>query len=236
MYELASVGELPLPQPSPPFSNKRERDEDTPPLDNSPSPPAAGDMHDGPRPMIGSKRVSRATSQFEGGGISHRHLPVYSDELGRLPLHGQVKFVSGQPPAGAHQNQQHIANQQTMADQSGYWPMPSMSQMPQQQFMQPQLDQRLSQGMGASSLAYNQMVSQSTIMNTPQHPSNMMPRPMQNQAIPPSNMAVDPLLGGTGYTGKDVQGVQTIMDANAALPPIDFDAMAMWSNAPTGFE
>lgn len=208
------------------MSNKRERDEDTPPLDASASPP--GDTYDGPRPMIGSKRISRATSQFES---SQRHLPVYSNDLGQLPLHGQANFVNSQLPANFHQNQ-FIANQQAMAGQPGYWPMPSTSQMSQQQFVQPQLDQGLAQAMGlggVSSLAYNQMAPQSTMMN-------MAPGLMPNQAIPSSNIAMDPLLGGAGYTGRDVQGMQPAVDMNAGLPPIDFDAMAMWSNAPTGFE
>ena len=193
-------------------------------------------MHDVPRPIIGYKRISRATSQFE---TSQRHLPVYSNDLGQLPPHGQAKFVNSQFSADFHQNR-YIANQQAMAGQSGYWPVPSTSQMSQQQFIQPQLDQGFVQGMGlggAPSLAYNQMAPQSTMMNVPQSTSNMVPGLMQNQAIPSSNIAMDPLLVGAGYTGRgDIQGMQTVADVNAGLPPIDFDAMAMWSNAPTGFE
>lgn len=218
------------------MSNKRERDEreDAPPLD-TPSPPGVGEMCDGPRPIIGSKRISRATSQFE---TPQRHLPVYSNDLGQLP-HGQVDFANSQFPADLHQNQ-YIANQQAVADQSGYWHMPSTSQMSQQQFIQPQLDQGLVYAMdpgGASSLAYNQMAPQSTMMNMSQSAPNMAPGLMQNRVISSGNIAMDPLLGGAGYTGRgDVQGMQTVGDVNAGLAPIDFDAMAMWSNAPTGFE
>jgi len=51
----------------------------------------------------------------------------------------------------------------------------------------------------------------------------------------PTSVGMDPLLGGAGYVGRrtSVPGMQT---ASAGAPPIDFDALSMWSNAPTGFE
>ena len=232
LYELATVGELPLPQQSPPFSNKRERDEDTPSLETTPSPSGLGDMFDGPRPIIGSKRVSRVSSQqYEGGGVPQRHLPVYSAELGRLPLHGQSKFVSGQGF--------RMGGQQTMANQPGYWPMQATGQMPQQQFLEPQLDQGLpAMGLGGtSSLAYNRLQPQQSMMGVPPLSSGMAPASMQSQALPSISVGMDPLLVGAGYAGRrEVPGMQTAMDASGGATPIDFDALSMWSNAPTGFE
>lgn len=111
LCELASVGELPLPQPSPP-SSKRERDSDSPGSNTyGDSPPAAtpsSSLYDGPRPIAGSRRVSKEQSMTfhtpsssshrrSSASISHSHavstssypypvLPMHSDELGRLPF------------------------------------------------------------------------------------------------------------------------------------------------------
>ncbi|KAL4064599.1 fungal-specific transcription factor domain-containing protein [Scleroderma citrinum] len=95
LYELASVGDLPPPQPSPTGGVKRDRDSDggspcSTLVSFSPSPTQS---HDGPRAIAGSRRVHR------GGSPSSRqypspvtNLPVYSDDLGRLPIHGQVNL------------------------------------------------------------------------------------------------------------------------------------------------
>ncbi|KXN82670.1 Transcriptional activator protein acu-15 [Leucoagaricus sp. SymC.cos] len=101
LYELASVGDLPLPQGSPP-SNKRERDSDSPisstTSDHTSTPPPSSD---GSRTFAGSKRVNKELSSLMLDPSSSTMgqqsqelytLPLYSDELGRLPLHGQVKF------------------------------------------------------------------------------------------------------------------------------------------------
>jgi len=185
-------------------------------------------MFDGPRPIIGSKRVSRVSyQQYEGGGVPQRHLPVYSAELGQLPLHGQGKFVSGQGFTNPS-----VGNQQTIVNQPGYWPTQAAGQMPQRQFIEPQLDQGLpAMGLGGtSSLAYNLLQPRQTMMGVPPISSSMAP----SQAVPPTSVGMDPLLGGAGYVGRrDSQGMQT---ASAGAPPTDFDALSMWSNAPTGFE
>lgn len=60
MYELASAGDLPLPRPSPPANNKRDRDFDSVPdtPDSSGSPSTTS--FEEPRHIAGSKRVSGA--------------------------------------------------------------------------------------------------------------------------------------------------------------------------------
>ncbi|KAI6098340.1 fungal-specific transcription factor domain-containing protein, partial [Pisolithus croceorrhizus] len=90
LFELASVGDLPPPQPSPTGGVKRERDSDS----ASPSSThSSARSHDGPRVIAGSRRVHRT------GSPTSRHcpvpianLPVYSNDLGRLPIHGHVSF------------------------------------------------------------------------------------------------------------------------------------------------
>lgn len=136
LYELASVGDLPLPQHSPPTTNKRERDADSP-NSSTPSDTPQSQTENMPRNIAGSRRVkkeigdraalmrqtlSASDSQGSSSSISSRNpethplqhlsthdvtssqplpvpvqyytLPVYSNELGRLPLHGQVAFSS----------------------------------------------------------------------------------------------------------------------------------------------
>ena len=157
LYELACVGDLPLPQPSPP-SMKRERNSDSPSSSN------ASELASSPilqnetpsRVIAGSRRVrkepsfinqtqqlqtplpqnqpslapplsatpqshisSPSSQQAPSPSRSHSHvapngshqtmstispfnntdlnvfaLPVYSDDLGRLPLHGQMTFTA----------------------------------------------------------------------------------------------------------------------------------------------
>ncbi|KIK66923.1 hypothetical protein GYMLUDRAFT_239127 [Collybiopsis luxurians FD-317 M1] len=138
LYELASVGELPLPAGSPISNHKRERSADSPiPLpDGSPS----LDVPVGSRTIAGSRRVSAATSinadmakvgpstpspasmasfsvgdgtisssglatplDSPSGGMQLFSLPMYSDELGRIPIHGEVNF-SMRPPSHVGSN------------------------------------------------------------------------------------------------------------------------------------
>ncbi|KAK2459718.1 hypothetical protein APHAL10511_008252 [Amanita phalloides] len=226
LYELASVGELPLPQLSPPGSNKRERDEDIS-LESSPSPAALGtDVHEEPRPIVGSRRVSRVASQAEGAEASQSrryHLPMYSDELGRLPLHGQMKFVAS---AGPQSNQ--IGSPQTMGNQAGSWTTSPMVQMTQQQLPQMQFSQAM--GMGDTpGLVYSQMIS--PMMDIAQRPRSLAGA-MHNQPLLSAIVGMNPPLNdNASFAGG---GEMQAFD-NFGLP-IDNDAMAMWSNAPAGFE
>lgn len=177
LYELASVGDLPLPQNLP--SNKRERDSDSPisatVSETANTPP----LPDGPRTLAGSKRVNKDSisrsplQQYHQTPALRRHqplpttaptteisetlmldstthsspasssmtqsqrqqelyaLPLYSNELGRIPLHGEVKFStqaqtppqpipssSSQPhPQHSHP---HIPQHQAI-DPGGFW-------------------------------------------------------------------------------------------------------------------
>ncbi|KAH6913531.1 fungal-specific transcription factor domain-containing protein [Coprinopsis sp. MPI-PUGE-AT-0042] len=159
LYELASVGELPLPQPTPP-SNKRERDSETPMSSPSTSSELPLTFESGSRPIAGSRRVQkdasfasrhlvpnahsqhhlvnqrlhrpssdslRSTSSSSHQGSqpmiatqpqmpssdhqrlhapSEQHqqhqffsLPVYSQDLGKLPVHGHLEFSAAEQPS-----------------------------------------------------------------------------------------------------------------------------------------
>lgn len=107
LYELASVGDLALPKLSPGPQKKRERDTDSPiPPTNHPSPSDAS--AEVPRVYAGTRRVSKETNLMSSsvGASQNSHfynLPLHSEELGRLPLHGQVSFFTQpeQPAAAA---------------------------------------------------------------------------------------------------------------------------------------
>ncbi|KAJ7587342.1 fungal-specific transcription factor domain-containing protein [Mycena floridula] len=116
LAELASVGDLPLPSTSPKQRNKRGRDADSP-LGANGGMPGPGIVPEGDRNIASNRRVSSVSSvpsvpsvvpnvtplpplvvppqpvpHFE---LSHIEaptfaLPIYSNDLGRLPLHGQV--------------------------------------------------------------------------------------------------------------------------------------------------
>ena len=141
LCELATVGELPLPQASPMSTNKRERDCDTPRSVASSESPQPITQEEGPRVIAGSRRVNKDLSSsgqsMRAGQSQHQSsqqqpqpqlptsstatssrlptqhavpststyaLPVYSDELGRLPLHSHVDFST-----------------QAYLDQANYW-------------------------------------------------------------------------------------------------------------------
>ncbi|KAF9223941.1 hypothetical protein BS17DRAFT_704855 [Gyrodon lividus] len=91
LHKLASVGELPLSQPSPTTETKRER------YSNSPSSPSVSTSEEGSRTIAGSRHIPR-DAQSQSQSQQHQHvsstlnLPLYSNDLGRLPLHRQANF------------------------------------------------------------------------------------------------------------------------------------------------
>lgn len=104
LCELASAGDFPLPQPSPAANNKRERDSDSPISVTSAtasSTPSPGQT-DAPRAIAVSRRITPLESKMPSATNPTTmprsevpatfSLPMHSDELGRLPLHGQVAF------------------------------------------------------------------------------------------------------------------------------------------------
>ncbi|TFY62801.1 hypothetical protein EVJ58_g3648 [Rhodofomes roseus] len=143
LYELAYVGDLPLPQNTPP-NNKRDRDSDSPRANPSPgadgytpaantATPGASSLDPTQRTFAGSRRVSRDTASLATTAASFGQqqmqqsvftpsdvpspmgvadpanasaatntfaLPIHSDELGRLPLHGFTMSSMVSTPLG----------------------------------------------------------------------------------------------------------------------------------------
>ncbi|KAI0309699.1 fungal-specific transcription factor domain-containing protein [Amylostereum chailletii] len=94
LYELASVGDLPLPQASTP-TYKRERDADSPASATSSTPSNPSSSTD--RTFAGARRVSR--SKIPAPQLNDAvPLPVRSDELARLPIHANVPGAPPPPP------------------------------------------------------------------------------------------------------------------------------------------
>ncbi|KAF8838281.1 hypothetical protein BDN67DRAFT_1004404 [Paxillus ammoniavirescens] len=111
LCDLAAADDLPLLQPSPTGGTKRVRDSESPPsIEDSGS-----TSPEGPRTIAGSRRIpqdvqSQSQSQSQSQPQSRQsrqsqhvsppfNLPSYSNELGRLALHGQVHLsTSGFTP------------------------------------------------------------------------------------------------------------------------------------------
>lgn len=97
-----SVGDLPLPEASPNLSNKRERDSDSPlsaEASSTNTPPAEGS-----RVIAGSRRVSGARKAMQRQTSAQEHpvqpknefqLPVHTHDLGKMPLHRISEYSTG---------------------------------------------------------------------------------------------------------------------------------------------
>ncbi|KAG6901652.1 hypothetical protein C0995_009543 [Termitomyces sp. Mi166 len=219
MYELAFVGDLQLPNPSPPISNKRDRDSDGPvgPVARSATPPSSTE---GPRAIAGTRRVVAKTQiSLQPKAEAAYPLPVYSNELGSIPINGQGNIVSP------------MQQQQLPA----YWDanrvveaISSSSMTPFYQYSLPPASIPLDMDLfNQMNFDYDPTFAQSA------SPSSLQ-APYDNRVVHDGNSAIgmqQPIgifpeqapLGETGQ-GLNVQEV------------IDNDAVAMWSNPPSGFD
>lgn len=202
LYELASVGDLPLPQPSPSGGTKRERDSDSP-ISGAPTTSPAPDV---PRTIAGSRRVGRETAaQTRPNPVTSFDLPLYSDDLGRLPLHGQLNF----------QDTSHTNNM--WYPEMSRNPVPTQTAMqnvpPPQEYSQPPVP-----GAYMDDMFYGHMSQ----FSTAQYPSQETPTQYDD-----SSQGMQTLMGGPPQQNVLPHPVPSVVDA---------DTIAMWSNAPTGFE
>ncbi|KAF9647006.1 hypothetical protein BDM02DRAFT_3188339 [Thelephora ganbajun] len=131
MYELVSVGDLPLPQASPNPSNKRERDSDSPlsaeVSNTNTSPPSEGS-----RVIAGSRRVSGAKKAMQQQPAMQKHpvrprnefqLPVHTYDLGKMPLYPIAEYPAGVGPSlqgQAGQSDQESPLQRHWVDPSAF--------------------------------------------------------------------------------------------------------------------
>ncbi|KAI0950725.1 hypothetical protein AcW1_007961 [Taiwanofungus camphoratus] len=242
LYELASVGDLPLPQNTPP-THKRERDADSP--TSTPSTVSATSAVDKAlRSIAGSRRVSRetpgagpstltpraqslplsmpspdstmSTSTMVPSSSNSFALPIHSDELGRLPLHPGLNVPNLVGP--------------TMHD-----PWLSSSALTEAMVSLPST----SQAARPANAALNDTRAMSNSLDVPMGSFLAMHPPGVYDSIftgmPPSlPAAMSP------YQQPDTSGMQSIPNRMETLPPGDAsytdNTLAMWSTAPSGFE
>ncbi|KAF5374528.1 hypothetical protein D9615_009070 [Tricholomella constricta] len=245
MYELASVGELPLPNPSPPANNKRERDSDSPASStthSTNSPSVAGS--ETPRTIAGSRRVKSLVQlhQQPEQQTTPFPLPLYSNELGRYPMDTQAQFVTGSPRA---QGPRPSASTQGQGVLPTFW---DPTGLPSVDAATSSFGGNLQTGPPAAPLSfhvdlYSQMglsyngpsfpqstataaaaASTSSGMHAPYEAGNHL----GSSAVPMQQQPLTMLSGQGPYGGS---GGGATMQAI-----IDSDTVAMWSNAPSGFE
>lgn len=201
IYELASVGDLPLPNSTPLYSNKRERDTDSPASTRtSDAIPSSLLSPNTTRSIVGSGRVKENIRQSflnaepaePWGAYS---LPVYSEELGRLPVHGEF-LPQGQPPlTGSPSYLNHVTQQDVIT-----------------------LDSLFS----TDGLMFDPVGSNYDALGT--------------DFLSSSGSSLDTKLSGLHSAEADLHPGEGIPNLANAQPMIDNDAIAMWSNAPSGFE
>ncbi|KAK1235053.1 Gypsy retrotransposon integrase-like protein 1 [Marasmius sp. AFHP31] len=220
LYELASVGELPLPQTSPAATNKRGRDEDSPISATKVSEGGRSQSVDHEhRNIAGSRRAMKTSgSGSSPQAVQQPSLPMYSDELGRLPVYGQHNTHAEWsqwddsagfwfPPMGVGPSSSSPSSSNgadataTTATTSAPGAVSSMSD-PQFPLGFPTL---------ADAGFFDHLASMSWTTNRMGHPSS-------------------PYYGPADGNGNPSSGSQ-----QPGQPPMGVDAMSMWSEAPPGF-
>ncbi|EIN10102.1 hypothetical protein PUNSTDRAFT_102126 [Punctularia strigosozonata HHB-11173 SS5] len=219
LRDLASVSELPLPRSSPGPTFKRERDSDEPITSDSATiassaSATARQQPEAPRNIAGSRRVSNHTSAAAQPARSTSHLyalPVHSEDLGRIPLH----------PTAA-----------TPSDNGSSSDAPS----PLSSWYQ-----------NTSGPTYGTAAPASPHASAPHAgPSNAPSVPLANSMGAMSAFPMDPLIYDqmmssfadsgpvTGVPPMSTAGYEGYQPPGQSMP--DNDTIAMWSNAPSGFE
>lgn len=255
MYELASMGDLPLPQASPPATNKRERDSEDPSEAASPSTPSSGSAStpsDEPRHIAGSKRVSHSQQQQQQFQPPPQHQQQYSPILPgssggdafvpvrprttlgdtfSLPVHtdelGRLPLHPTADPALAY------GNTGWASDFGPLPPAPPPNGPPNitmQQMAPPDVNmapQTMSMDPMFSSMVYDQVISNLS--------ASLAPAAMMPQHYPSS---VDPQRAPLPSENFE-QIMQSLgSDAGSVIMPdyAENGALSMWTSAPASFE
>ena len=249
LYELVSVGDLPLPQASPSPSNKRERDSDSPlsaELSNTDTSP----LLEGCRVIAGSRRVSGAKKAMQQQTAMQERpaqprnefqLPIHTHDLGKMPLHPIAEYPSGVGPSLMGQQGQDPSLQRHWVDPSafGYLNVPIIA---------PTIPPMPAGGMpvdvgsaGASLFSIDPLVYDDMMTN--------FGGDLYASAIASGSggQSFGSLLGGgfgLSSFGQGQPGPQQQQQLNQSMmmnmPGSEAlanpDTLAMWTNAPNGFE
>ncbi|KAF8187484.1 hypothetical protein BJ912DRAFT_969930 [Pholiota molesta] len=227
LRELAFAGDVSLPntQPAAPPRKKRLREQDD---ESSPSVSPPVSPMDPPRSIIGNRRVSSTLPQPPAPALQQQQLPqrqpalfslpMYSNELGRLPIYGQFNFSDSIGP-------------NTRMPMTGL-PTPS-SAVPSPST--PLLDNLFLQNMAAAS-AMGLQGNMDTYLIDPLF--NMNNNQMLGNLAASQNMANQQAsLGMADFASMFASAGSFDFDGRVgAMPAMDNDTMTMWSMAPTSLE
>ena len=222
MYELAFAGDLPLPSSPPSHSNKRERDADSPASSNNSDTVSSPLIpQDAPRNIAGSRRVRDSIRQSPPAESTRRSqpqgvytLPVYSEELGRLPVHGQVAF-SSQGTSPSNNSSFSYWNHGPSHDIN--IPGGSLPTRPLQAY--PSND--------AAAFSMHGMIF---------NPSPNAYNTLVQTGYPSSSLGSTSSIPGMHSSGIDTHQLGEEFSPLINTQAMDSDVIAMWSNAPSGFE
>lgn len=251
MYELVSVGDLPLPQASPNPSNKRERDSDRP-LSADASNTSASPPVEGSRMIAGSRRVTGAKKAMQKQPVMQEHqaqprnefqLPIHTHDLGKMPIHPIAEYPAGVVPSLMDQGQVGQPNQEQSLQRHwvqspgfGYLNVPIIA---------PTVPPMPAGGMpvgvdgaGASLFSIDPLIYDDMMAN--------FGGDLYASAIASGNsgQAFGNMLGGgfglsslaQSQPGPQQQLNQMMMNMPGGETLANPDALAMWTNAPNGFE
>ncbi|KAI0092310.1 fungal-specific transcription factor domain-containing protein [Irpex rosettiformis] len=245
LFDLANVGDLPLPAQCPPGRHKRPREEPPNPISHEPSPVL------GERQVAGSKRVQHYQQNQQQQQQQQNPdaqtpptsaqptfaLPLYSQDLGRMPLHpfaecktlppGSVSAcpqspwgsaTAAHPPQCYQPGSMHMCGQIT--DDSNMMRQPIDPALEALLSMlapaQYQQAQMTDGSVGAIPPGRNGYTVQAS-------PVNSTP---PSRTVDPSDMTIDP---------TNLQQQQQQQPNSLTPETMDSDTFAMWSSAPSGF-
>jgi hypothetical protein len=214
LYQLAFVGNLPVPNSTPPSSNKLEQYADSPASTNTEVP-----MITIPSDIASSRHDVSSPTEHAGQSQqgSFYTLPAYSEELGRLPLHGEVAFS---PDSHSDLDSTTIPSMSVSKTHSPPYSTSSTAGESSFSMDGPKFDFMSSNFTAFSPELFSS--SRSSLGTTSE--STL------------SNM-------GLHSTGFDLHQVHTVSGERIAdlenaqeMRMMNSDVFAMWSNAPSGFE
>ncbi|PPQ71792.1 hypothetical protein CVT24_006143 [Panaeolus cyanescens] len=280
LTELAFAGDLSLPatppsttsaNPSNPVvpNKKRARDTDEPvesPKSAASSPPTSP-VDQQPRVIAGTRRVSMSTTQpqintLPRPPINTQHtpvpalnfaLPMYSNELGRLPIYGQFNFTDTlgtnpcipiQPPTSLDQIllssfASHAAASAAAGVGGSVGSVPASTPM-----MDAYVIDALFRGQTIENLVrtanaqwyLNQQAAQQ-LQQQQQHHQQQGPLQNLQQAAAPNLGGLTPAEAASLFGGSPLElSEDAPMSMIGTMPAMDHDTMTMWSTAPTSLE
>ena len=251
---------MPLPQASPNASNKRERDSDSP-LNAESSNPNTSQHVDGSRMIAGSRRVSDAKKAMKKQSTMREkpsqqsgnefQLPIHTNDLGKMPLHPVAENPPDiSPPLGLMGQQGQVAQPGQVQSLQRNWVDPSTFGYLNVPIIAPTVPPMPAGGTptnldsaGASLFSIDPLVYDDMMTN---FGGDLYASAIASGS---SGQTFGNLFGGgfglpslgQGQSGLQPQTQQPLNPSMMMHMPesevlTNPDTLAMWTNAPTGFE